>query len=99
MKRVASIALSFFLAISMVGSLSSCSQKTTGTFEAGKGTFLLNGDSMVVKAAEIHYPRIPEPYWEQRIESCKALGMNTICLYVFWNLHEHGKWAVCPGGS
>ena len=43
---------------------------------------------MVVKAAEIHYPRIPEPYWEQRIESCKALGMNTICLYVFWNLHE-----------
>ena len=88
MKRVASIALTFFLAISMVGSLSSCSQKTTGTFEAGKGTFLLNGDSMVVKAAEIHYPRIPEPYWEQRIESCKALGMNTICLYVFWNLHE-----------
>ena len=88
MKRVASIALSIFLAISMVGSLSSCSQKTTGTFEAGKGTFLLNGDSMVVKAAEIHYPRIPEPYWEQRIESCKALGMNTICLYVFWNLHE-----------
>ena len=50
MKRVASIALSFFLAISMVGSLSSCSQKTTGTFEAGKGTFLLNGDSMVLKS-------------------------------------------------
>ena len=85
MRKIASIALSLLLA---VGALSSCSQKTTGTFEAGKGTFLLNGDSMVVKAAEIHYPRIPEPYWEQRIESCKALGMNTICLYVFWNLHE-----------
>lgn len=85
MKRVASIALSLLLTI---GALSSCLQKTTGTFEAGKGTFLLNGEPMVVKAAEIHYPRIPEPYWEQRIESCKALGMNTICLYVFWNLHE-----------
>lgn len=85
MRKIASIALSLLLA---VGALSSCSQKTTSTFEAGKGTFLLNGDSMVVKAAEIHYPRIPEPYWEQRIESCKALGMNTICLYVFWNLHE-----------
>ena len=58
------------------------------TFEVGKGTFLLNGEPFVVKAAEIHYPRIPEPYWEQRIESCKALGMNTICLYVFWNIHE-----------
>lgn len=58
------------------------------TFEVGKGTFLLNGKPFVVKAAEVHYPRIPEPYWEQRILSCKALGMNTLCLYVFWNLHE-----------
>ena len=88
MRKVANIALSLLLAAGLTGGLASCSPKTTGTFEAGKGTFLLNGDSMVVKAAEIHYPRIPEPYWEQRIESCKALGMNTICLYVFWNLHE-----------
>ncbi len=57
-------------------------------FEAGDGTFLLNGEPFVVKAAELHYPRIPADYWEQRIELCKALGMNTICLYVFWNAHE-----------
>lgn len=42
----------------------------------------------VVKAAEIHYPRIPQPYWEHRIKMCKALGMNTVCIYVFWNIHE-----------
>ena len=59
-----------------------------GTFEAGKGTFLLNGEPFVVKAAEVHYPRIPRPYWEHRIQMCKALGMNTLCLYVFWNIHE-----------
>lgn len=59
-----------------------------GRFEAGKGTFLLNGKPFVVKAAELHYPRIPKPYWDQRIKLCKALGMNTICLYVFWNSHE-----------
>lgn len=64
------------------------SSQTGGTFEVGKNTFLLNGKPFVVKAAEVHYPRIPEPYWEQRILSCKALGMNTLCLYVFWNLHE-----------
>ncbi|MBQ8673836.1 MAG: beta-galactosidase [Bacteroides sp.] len=63
-------------------------QQTGQTFEAGKGTFLLNGEPFVVKAAELHYPRIPRPYWEQRIRLCKALGMNTICLYVFWNAHE-----------
>ena len=38
-------------------------------FEAGNGTFLLNGKPFVVKAAELHYPRIPKPYWDQRI-SC-----------------------------
>ena len=59
-----------------------------GRFEAGKGTFLLNGKPFVVKAAELHYPRIPKPYWDQRIKLCKALGMNTVCLYVFWNSHE-----------
>ena len=59
-----------------------------GTFAVGDKTFLLNGEPFVVKAAELHYPRIPRPYWEHRIEMCRALGMNTICLYVFWNIHE-----------
>ena len=63
-------------------------QARGGDFTAGKNTFLLNGQPFVVKAAELHYPRIPRPYWEQRIKMCKALGMNTICLYVFWNIHE-----------
>lgn len=58
------------------------------TFSVGKGTFLLDGKPFVIKAAELHYPRIPRPYWEQRIKMCKALGMNTICMYVFWNIHE-----------
>ncbi len=59
-----------------------------GTFEVGDKTFLLNGKPFVVKAAELHYPRIPKAYWEHRIQMCKALGMNSICLYVFWNYHE-----------
>ena len=63
-------------------------QTNDNSFVAGKGTFLLNGTPFVVKAAELHYPRIPRPYWDQRIKLCKALGMNTICLYVFWNAHE-----------
>lgn len=62
--------------------------KKVGTFTTGEKTFLLNGKPFIVKAAEMHYPRIPRPYWEQRIQMCKALGMNTICLYVFWNIHE-----------
>ena len=59
-----------------------------GTFEIGDKTFLLNGKPFVIKAAEIHYTRIPVEYWEHRIQMCKALGMNTICIYAFWNIHE-----------
>ena len=59
-----------------------------GTFTTGDKTFLLNGQPFVVKAAEVHYPRIPRPYWEHRIKMCKALGMNAVCIYIFWNIHE-----------
>ena len=76
-----SVTLPIMAASSAVG-------ETGGKFEAGNGTFLLNGEPFVVKAAELHYPRIPKPYWDQRIKLCKALGMNTICLYTFWNSHE-----------
>lgn len=58
------------------------------TFRAEKGQFLLNGEPFTIKAAELHYPRIPKEYWDQRIKLTKSLGMNTICLYTFWNVHE-----------
>ncbi len=75
--------------ITLLLALTACfAMAQKGTFEAGKGTFLLNGKPFVVKAAEIHYPRIPREYWDHRIKMCKALGMNTVCIYIFWNLHE-----------
>lgn len=58
------------------------------SFEIGNKCFLLNGKPFIIKAAEMHYTRIPAEYWEHRIKMCKALGMNTICLYAFWNSHE-----------
>jgi beta-galactosidase len=61
------------------------------SFVAGDKTFLLNGKPFIVRAAELHYPRIPKEYWEHRIQMCKAMGMNTICIYLFWNFHEQQK--------
>lgn len=72
----------------MLLAFSGCKTDKQNTFEIGKNTFLLHGKPFVVKAAEIHYTRIPSEYWEHRIEHCKALGMNTICIYAFWNIHE-----------
>ena len=85
MKKIISL---FSLLVALLVTTPSNAQKAKGTFEAGNGTFLLNGNPFVVKAAEIHYPRIPKPYWEHRIKMCKALGMNTVCIYIFWNIHE-----------
>ena len=74
--------------MALAGRTTCAADNNGGTFTAGNKTFLLNGRPFVVKAAELHYPRIPRPYWEHRIRMCRALGMNTICLYVFWNIHE-----------
>lgn len=86
MKYIASLMLACAASLSpsfpLMADSAPVAEKKTG-FEAGKGQFLLNGEPFVVKAAELHYPRIPRPYWEHRIQMCKALGMNTICLYVF----------------
>ena len=69
-------------------SLMTAANNAPGTFTTGNKTFLLNGQPFIVKAAEVHYPRIPRPYWEHRIQMCKALGMNAVCIYIFWNIHE-----------
>ncbi|MBO4612177.1 MAG: beta-galactosidase [Bacteroidaceae bacterium] len=79
---------SLLLAMMFMFASSATAATKPGSFTIGDKTFLLNGKPFVVKAAEVHYPRIPQPYWEQRIKMCKALGMNTLCIYIFWNSHE-----------
>lgn len=85
--RICALMQALFIAFSLCASQTRTDAQPPA-FEAGKGSFMLNGEPFVVKAAELHYPRIPRDYWENRIKLCKALGMNTICLYVFWNAHE-----------
>jgi len=36
----------------------------------------------------MHYPRVPRAYWRDRFRMARAMGLNTITTYVFWNLHE-----------
>jgi len=60
----------------------------SGDFIAGENEFLLNHKPFIIRAGELHYTRIPRAYWDHRIKMCKAMGMNTICIYLFWNIHE-----------
>ncbi len=50
--------------------------------------FLLDGKPFVIISGEMHYPRVPRPYWRDRMRKMRALGLNTLCTYVFWNVHE-----------
>ncbi len=50
--------------------------------------FALDGKPFQVISGEMHYPRTPRAYWRQRLRMARAMGLNTITTYVFWNVHE-----------
>lgn len=58
------------------------------SFEIKDGDFYLNGKATRILSGEMHYPRIPHQYWRHRLKMMKAMGLNTVATYVFWNWHE-----------
>jgi len=58
------------------------------SFTVSGKQFLMDGTPYQVISGEMHYPRIPREYWRDRFRKAKAMGLNTITTYVFWNLHE-----------
>ena len=57
-------------------------------FEISGRQFLLEGKPFQIISGEMHYARIPREYWHDRLKMARAMGLNTISSYVFWNLHE-----------
>lgn len=66
-------------------------QKATHTFSLGDSAFLLDGKPFQMISGEMHYTRVPREAWRQRMKMAKAMGLNTIGTYVFWNVHEPQK--------
>jgi beta-galactosidase len=50
--------------------------------------FVLDGKPFVIRSGEMHYQRVPHQYWHDRMKKMRALGLNTLTTYVFWNVHE-----------
>src|SRR6202034_731502 len=75
----------FFL--SLMALLTVCSGQAQGrhVFSLGKNDFLLDGKPFRIISGEMHPARIPREYWRHRIRMAKAMGCNTIAVYVFWN--------------
>ena len=66
--------------------------KVKHTFAIENGNFLYDGKAIQLHSGEMHYARVPAPYWRHRFKMMKAMGLNAVATYVFWNYHE-----VAPG--
>lgn len=51
--------------------------------------FRLDGRPMQIRSGEMHPARIPRAEWAARIAMAKAMGLNTISIYLMWNNLEH----------
>jgi len=57
-------------------------------FIIGANDFLLDGQRFQIRCGEIHAARVPREYWRNRLQMAKAMGLNTVCAYLFWNQIE-----------
>jgi beta-galactosidase len=75
-----------FLAAMVVSTANA--QRAAHRLAADDSVFLLDGKPFQIISGEMHYARIPREYWHDRLRKARAMGLNTISTYVFWNLHE-----------
>ncbi|MGH8852963.1 MAG: beta-galactosidase [Telluria sp.] len=57
-------------------------------FAIGEQDFLLDGKPLQIRCGEMHFARVPREYWRHRLQAIRAMGLNTVCAYLFWNYHE-----------
>ena len=80
-----------FFAVLLIVFMAGSSFAQKHSFTVNDTAFLLDGKPFQIISGEMHYPRIPREAWRQRMKMAKAMGINTIGTYVFWNVHEPEK--------
>jgi beta-galactosidase len=61
---------------------------TAHILRANGDHFELDGKPFQIISGAIHYERVPQAYWRDRLRKARAMGLNTVETYVFWNFHE-----------
>ncbi|MCF3107945.1 beta-galactosidase [Niabella sp. CC-SYL272] len=74
--------------VSLLLQYGAAAQNDQASFAIGDTRFLLNNQPFVIRCGEMHYTRIPRDYWRHRLKMAKAMGLNTVCAYLFWNFTE-----------
>ena len=75
----------------LTGGLQAQTAKPQHTFAIGDTDFMIDGKPIIIRCGEIHSARVPREYWRNRLQSMHAMGLNTVCAYLFWNFHEFKK--------
>lgn len=58
------------------------------SFVVQNDTFVKDGKAFNLRSGSLHYFRVPQPYWRDRMQRMKTMGLNSITMYVAWNYHE-----------
>ena len=88
MKRTPLAGLVLFGMLSLCGLAGSAQQLRTPPVTIEGDHFVREGKPYQIISGTIHYPRVPREYWRDRLRKARAMGLNTVETYVFWNLHE-----------
>jgi len=81
------LALTLALAAPL-GRTVAASESAPHQFAIGADAFLLDGQPFEIRCGEIHAARVPREYWRHRLQLARAMGLNTVCAYLFWNMQQ-----------
>jgi beta-galactosidase len=79
---------SFLITLLSCLALAGPQTQAASTFAIGDQDFVLDGKPFLIRCGEMHFARIPREYWQHRLRMARAMGLNTVCAYLFWNFHE-----------
>ncbi|HEY5406137.1 MAG TPA: glycoside hydrolase family 35 protein [Ginsengibacter sp.] len=90
-----------FILFAVLFTGSFCFSQQKHSFEIKDGSFFYDGQPIQIHSGEMHFARVPKEYWRQRLQMIKAMGLNTVATYVFWNYQETspGVWDFKKGNK
>lgn len=81
-----------FAAFDIVNAAAASNSSLNFTYNATD--FLLDGKPFQMFAGQMDPQRIPHQYWRDRLQKARAMGLNSISSYIFWDQLEttKGNW-------
>lgn len=71
-----------------ISSLYSAKLSPSFTIDYDKNEFMKDGKPFRYVSGSLHYYRVPNELWADRISKMRAAGLNALQMYVEWNSHE-----------